>query len=126
MKMAGLSALAMGGNFALLALVYSIQQMPDFTRASSLAVIAFALACLAFRIRAGHGGWVPIVLVLYAVFLIANALLPFTVWHMSGKNGVVAITVIGNWVVPVLCAMLTLSGYRGWRWLKQNGIFVSY
>lgn len=125
-RMSGLPVLIMGANAALFALVEAVQPAPYAALLASSVAIACILILLAFRIRAGHAAWIPFALVLFVVFLAANAFLAYLGWHLAGRTLAGTSQVILSWIVPVICLVLILGGFRGWRWLKLHKSKLSF
>ena len=120
-KMAGLPALVMGANAALASLVALFQTTPNLTIVAWSAIIALLLIILAFRIRAGRSAWLPLVLVLFSAFLVASAFSSYIVWTVAGKEPISAAQIITGWIVPLICMVLVVAGFKGWLWLRTNG-----
>ena len=121
-KMAGLPVLIMGCNAALTALLALSQQTPDLTLAALSAAISLALIVVAFRIRAEKSGWIPSVLVLFAAFLVISAFSAYVAlmdFEIARINGVQIVT---SWIVPLICSVLMVAGFKGWLWLKAKGL----
>ena len=93
-KMAGLPVLVMGGNAALTALISLSQQTPDLTLASWCAIISLLLIIVAFRIRAGKAGWLPLVLALFAAFLVINVLTAYIAFMAVGAAGISSVQIV--------------------------------
>lgn len=124
--MSGLPVLVMGANGALLALVASVQPEPNPFLITSSAGIALLLILLAFRIRAGHAAWIPFVLTLFFAFMAASFTLSYLEWTLAGQTQIGGAQVALRWVVPIICLILVVGGFRGWRWLKSHGEKVSF
>lgn len=120
-KMAGLPALVMGANAALVSLTTLFQATPNLTIVAWCATIALLLIILAFRIRAGNSAWLPLVLVLFSAFLGASAFSSYIGWTAAGHEPISAAQIITGWIVPLICMVLVLAGFKGWLWLKTNG-----
>ena len=120
-KMAGLPALVMGANAALASLIALFQTTPNLTIVAWSAIIALLLIILAFRIRAGRSAWLPLVLVLFSAFLVASAFSSYIVWTVAGKEPISAAQIITGWIVPLICMVLVVAGFKGWLWLRTNG-----
>ena len=120
-KMAGLPALVMGVNAALASLIALFQATPNLTIVAWSAIIALLLIILAFRIRAGKSAWLPLVLVLFSAFLVASAFSSYIVWTVAGKEPISAAQIITGWIVPLICMVLVVAGFKGWLWLRTNG-----
>lgn len=124
-KMAGLPVLLLGGNVALSAFFAFFQRIPNLTVASWCAVISLLLICIAFRIRAGKTGWMPFVLVLFAADFILSAIYTYIMLMnaqgLGGADTRVYVKVFASWVVPLICSVLIIAGFKGWLWLRANG-----
>lgn len=125
-RMAGLPVLVMGWNAALLALVAAVQPAPDVTLLASSAAVACLLILLAFRIRAGHAAWVPVAMILFLAFLAATAGLSVIGGYLADGSGASTLQTLAGWIIPVLCLVLAVGGWRGWRWLRQHGRALSF
>ncbi|WP_322890478.1 MULTISPECIES: hypothetical protein [unclassified Yoonia] len=68
-KMAGLPVLLLGANALILALSGLVNQSASMTVAGSYLTMALCLSFIAFRIRAGHAGWIPLAGLLFLVFI---------------------------------------------------------
>ncbi|MEJ8561010.1 hypothetical protein QTO30_07095 [Yoonia sp. GPGPB17] len=121
-KMAGLPVLLMGGNAALTALIALSQQSPDLTLATSCAAISLPLIAIAFRIRAEKSGWIPSVVVLFAAFLILSALSGYVALMDVGIERIGGVQIVTSWIVPLICSVLMVAGFKGWLWLKTKGL----
>ncbi|MDO5641810.1 MAG: hypothetical protein Q4G26_05400 [Paracoccus sp. (in: a-proteobacteria)] len=125
-RMAGLPVLMMGANAALLALIAAMQPDLDPVLISGLAGVGFLLALLAFRIRAGHAGWLPVVALLFLGFLGANLSLSYMEWQLAGQSQASGAGIVLRWIVPVICLILVIGGLRGWLWLRAHQIRRSF
>ena len=120
-KMAGLPALVMGANAALASLIALFQTTPNLTIVAWSAIIALLLIILAFRIRAGRSAWLPLVLVLFSAFLVASAFSSYIVWSVAREEPTSGGQIITGWIVPLICMVLVVAGFKGWLWLRTNG-----
>ena len=121
-KMAGLPVLIMGCNAALTALLALSQQTPDLTLAALSAAISLALIVVAFRIRAEKFGWIPSVLVLFAAFLVISAFSAYVALMDFGIARINGVQIVTSWIVPLICSVLMVAGFKGWLWLKAKGL----
>ena len=119
--MAGLPVFLMGCNAALMALIALSQQTPDLTLAAWCAAISLPLIFVAFRIRAEKSGWIPSVLVLFAAFIVINALTSYFALIDVGIAGIGSVQIVTSWIVPLICSVLVVAGFKGWLWLKVRG-----
>lgn len=119
--MGGLPALVMGANAALTSLTALFQATPNLTLVAWCAFIALLLFILAFRIRAGKSAWLPMVLILFMAFLVGNAFFLYHTFAAAGNKPIIALQIIMGWIVPLICMILVIAGFRGWLWLKTNG-----
>ena len=120
MRLSGLPTLLMGANLLLLALVGTPWH------GGAVAGVGVVLFALAFRIRAGHAAWPPVVLALYLLFLLASGFGAFLGWTVHARAGLHAVQIAASFVVPLICAVLAVNGLVGWRWLRANGVRRSY
>ncbi|TRW97544.1 hypothetical protein FNJ84_08545 [Paracoccus sp. M683] len=90
------------------------------------ATAAILLIALAFRRRSGHAAWIHIALLLCAVFLDANALLSYIEWHLAGQTRIGIARLVAGWIVPIICLILAIGGFRGWRWMRANAVSLSF
>ena len=125
-RMSGLPILLMGANAALLALVTSVQPFPDTVMIASAVAIAFSLILLAFRIRAGHAAWIPFALILFAAFLGVNLFSSYIGWQVAGQNTTVSGQILLGWIVPTICLILMVGGFRGWLWMRASKARLSF
>ena len=121
-KMAGLPVLVMGSNAALTALIALSQQTPDLTLAAWCAAISLLLIIVAFRIRADKSGWMPLVIALFAAFLVISALTAYIALMDVGIAGISGVQIVTSWIVPLICSVLMAAGFKGWLWLKAEGL----
>ena len=122
-RMAGLPVLLVGGAEALTALIAAIDTPPDSNTAISSAVVAVLLIIVAFRLRGGHAGWVPLVVLGFVILLALRVPASIAAWNAAGRNGIaVGTELLVGWIIPLLCLTLMLGGLRGWLWLRANGI----
>ena len=120
-KMAGLPVLLMGCNAALTALIELFQPTPNLTLALWCAVISLLLIIVAFRIRAEKSGWMPLVLSLFAAFLVISALAAYIAFVEVGAARISGVQIVTSWIVPLICSVLMVAGFKGWLWLKAKG-----
>lgn len=125
-RMSGLPVLLMGANAALFALVTSVRPVSNPILLVSSVAIAFLLVLLAFRIRAGHAAWIPFVLILFAAFLGVSGFSSYSLWRLAGKTQTSGAHLVLSWIIPIICLVLVIGGFRGWRWLKSRQIGVSF
>lgn len=121
-KMAGLPVLVMGGNAALAALIAFSQPSPNINLTACYAAISLPLFILAFRIRAEKSGWIPLVLVLFAAFVAIKALVDYISLVIVGGGVTSIVQVVISWIVALICCVLVIAGFKGWLWLKANGL----
>lgn len=119
-RMAGLPVLIMGANAALLSLIGMVQQPPKVPIVIAFGLIGLLLIVIAFRIRSGHAGWVPLALILFAAFLGLRALGAWGLWSLAGQNRAMGVQIVFSWIIPIICLIFALSGLNGWRWLRAN------
>jgi uncharacterized membrane protein len=119
-RMSGLPVLFMGANAAVFALMEAVQPAPSTSLLASSLAISCILILLAFRIRAGHAAWMPLVVILFVVFLAASAFLTYLGWHLTGRAQAGAIQAVFSWIIPIICLVLVVGGVRGWRWLNSH------
>ena len=113
-KMAGLPILIMGANAALLTLISLVKPGSDLTTTTISAAVALSLIILAFRIRAGNAAWMPIACILFIVFTATSAVSSYFIWKITGANHITGTQVVMSWVVPAICVVFTLAGFKGW------------
>ena len=78
---------------------------------------------VAFRLRGGHAGWVPLVVLGFVILLALRIAASIAAWNAAGRNGIaVGTELLVGWIIPLLCLTLMLGGLRGWLWLRANGI----
>ncbi len=125
-RMAGLPLLLMGFNLLVLALL-TLSASPSLA-AFALGMLGTALACiiLAFRLRGGHAGWVPIVALLFVTYLAASLALTIFVTRASAIPNMSGTMIVTQWVIPIICLILISAGIRGWLWLRANGVKASF
>lgn len=121
-KMAGLPVLFMGCNAALTALMALFQRAPDLTLSGSCAAIAFALIVIAFRIRAEKSGWIPFALVLFAAFLGISAISAYVTLLNLGIERISGVQIVTSWIVPLICSVLMVAGFKGWLLLRARNL----
>ena len=125
-RMAGPPALLMGANVALVALIFGIQPAPNAGLITSLVAAACLLMLLALRIRGGHAAWIPFTVILFVVFLTANAFLTYLQWQVLGLALAGLGLSIVTWFIAIVCLALSVSGLRGWQWLKSHNSALSF
>ena len=120
-RMAGLPVLIMAVNALLVALSALAQVTPEFRMAAGAGTVAVVLAIIAFRMRAGHAGLVPVMAILFVVFALSHMLLSVLGQGViQGPRFPIAALAL-TWIIPVFSAALALSGLRGWLWMRRNG-----
>lgn len=125
-RMSGLPVLLMGANGALLALVAAVQPEADMARITGLGAVAALLVLLAFRIRAGHAGWVPVAVALFLGFLGFSAWWSYRIWRLFGTLQLTQGQILLQWIVPLICLVLAIGGLRGWLWLRAHRRALSF
>lgn len=125
-RMSGLPVLVMAVNPAIAALIMAVQPDPNPPRIVLSSLLAVMLVLLAFRVRMGRAGWLPLVLAVFTLFLAARAFAAFAVWDHAGGELVNGTMVVIGWVIPLICTVLVFGGVRGWRWMVANGVAVRY
>ena len=120
-RMSGLPVLFMGANAAVVALMEAVQPAPSTSLLASSVAISCILIFLAFRIRAGHAAWIPLVVILFVAFMATSAVLTFLGWHLEGRTQAGAIQAVFSWIIPIICLVLVIGGVRGWRWIISHG-----
>lgn len=119
-RMSGLPVLLLGANAALLALILSVQTLPDMITIASAAIIAVLLVLLAFRMRAGHAAWIPFAIILFVAFFGASLFSSYIGWRVAGETSTASVQILLGWIIPVICSILMVGGFRGWRWMRGN------
>ncbi len=120
--MAGLPVLLMGFNAALTALIALSQTTPDLTLAAWCAAISLALFVVAFRIRAEKSGWTPLAVGLFAAFLVISVSSASIALKRVGVIEISSIQIVTGWIVPLICTILVVAGFKGWLWLRENDV----
>ncbi|NBR91159.1 MAG: hypothetical protein EBS68_14855 [Rhodobacteraceae bacterium] len=125
-RMSGLPVLLMGVNAALFALISLVRPFPDLTVILSAVAIAGLLVSMAFRIRAGRAGWLPIASALFIPFLGVSLFASYGAWQMAGRNSLANAQILLGWIIPVICLILIICGLRGWLWMRANSERLSF
>lgn len=125
-KMSGLPVLVMAANLMLITLIQSVQINPNYRVLMVLTILGCLLGGMAFRIRAGHSGWIPIVLVLFAIFIAGKAYSTAMQWSLSALMQVFKLQIMSSWIVPLFCAALVSAGLKGWIWQRKHGLRISF
>ncbi len=120
-RMAGLPSLIMGANAVLLGLMEIVQQAPNTFIAAWFGFSGLLLVVISFRIRAGHGAWIPFVFVLFLAFFGAMTSAAARQWSELKAAPVLQTKLVTDWIVLLFCLALTVSGIMGWNWLRRNG-----
>ncbi len=124
--MAGLPSLMMGTNALLLGLMQIVQQAPNIAAAAALSVLGLILFGVSFRIRGGHGAWIPFVVVLFLAFLVAMAAASARQWFEAVQAPVLQAKLVTDWIIPLLCLAFAGSGMKGWSWQRRHGGRLSF
>ncbi len=103
-RMAGLPVLLIGASFLLNALVASQSGATFAGSAAGLSLAGLVIITIAFAIRGGRAGLVPVETGLSALVLAVSIVLNPTILV----------------IVPLLALLLCISGLRGWLWLRRN------
>ena len=53
---------------------------------------------------------------------VSSALLSYIVRLTLGNEPIGAIQIITGWLVPLICMVLVVAGFKGWLWLRANGV----
>lgn len=125
-KMSGLPVLVMGGNLMVTGAIDLAQSAPNMTLAAVIGILAMLLILLSFRIRAGHSGWLPLVLVLFGIFLVATAYASAIQWITATQPFGITLQLIASWIVQLFCIALVGAGLRGWNWLRKHEARISF
>lgn len=121
-RMAGLPLLVLGANAAVLGLDLAVKA-PEMPMAVPVfAVIAVVLVLVAFRMRAGRAAWVPLALLAILSFLAVELFSSLHLLRMLEPSQSFDMILLAKWVVPLFCLALAFSGFRGWLWLRRNGL----
>jgi hypothetical protein len=125
-RMSGLPVLVMAVNPSLAALTIAVQPEPNLPLIAALSLLAALLMLLAFRIRSGCAGWLPLVMLLFVLFLGAKALSFTAVLGVADIDPLNGTMLVMGWIIPLICTVLVFGGVRGWRWMVANGVAVRY
>lgn len=127
-KMAGLPALFMAANAAILAMSVAVHPTPYLPVIVSATILAMCLLLMSLRMRAGHAGWVPFVLLLFSAFIALKLFLIYLELRIMKYTGTKLEIVLhlAGLIVPIICAIFILGGLRGWRWLRAHNAKISF
>lgn len=125
-RMAGLPVLLMGGVEAVAALTAAMETPADGNAALGSAAGAILLIALAFRLRGGHAGWVPLVVLIFMIMLALRLWVSIAAWNAAGQNGIAGAGLLIGWIIPLICLALMLGGLRGWLWLRAHRVPRSF
>ncbi len=125
-RMAGLPSLVMGANALLLGLMEIVRQAPNTLFAAVFGFLGLLLVVVSFRIRAGHGAWIPLVAIVFFVFLADMAASSVRQWFEAAQAPVLQAKLVTGWIVPLFCLALAVSGIMGWNWLRRHGGRLSF
>jgi hypothetical protein len=64
--------------------------------------------------------------ILFVVFLTANAFLTYLQWQVLGLALAGLGLSIVTWFIAIVCLALSVSGLRGWQWLKSHNSALSF
>ncbi len=125
-KMSGLPVLVMGGNLMVMGSIALAQSAQNMTFSAAVGVLAILLILMSFRIRAGHSGWLALVLILFGVFLGGTAYISAIAWTTATQPFGITLQLIASWIVQLFCIALVGAGLRGWHWLRKHEGRISF
>ena len=64
----------------------------------------------------------PLVLALFAAFLVISALTAYIALMAVGVAGISGVQIVTSWIVPLICSVLMIAGFKGWLWLRAEGL----
>ena len=125
-RMSGLPALVMGGNAFVMAAIVAAQAVPNLPLAAAMAAVGVGLIGLAFRIRAGHGAWLPLVFFLFLLFAGATTYVSAAQWMVSPQPVVFGLKLVSSAVIQLFCIAMVGAGMTGWAWLRAKKIPLTF
>lgn len=124
-KMGGLPILLIGFNTLVFCLIGFLQGSLSNTLVIGGVILSLLLVVFSFRIRSGKAGSLPYLSALFLIFFVLSALFSLIGNILQGGAVVGGVMFVVGLIVPVLAMLLSISGLRGWNWLRKNGHQIS-
>jgi len=120
-KMGGFPLAIMGLHFALLAWLLSDFDSYESSHSSVLYAASLFFFVVSFRIRSGNFLLLPLFVTLCLIILILHvtALFLGSISQFGLLGGTAVFIALG--ILPFIFLTLSISGMRGWFWLRKNG-----
>ncbi|MEE9454193.1 MAG: hypothetical protein V3V13_07415 [Paracoccaceae bacterium] len=121
-RMAGLPVLILGINAGVFACINILGATSTKPTAIASMLISIILIIFAFRIRSARYASLPYLSALFLLFTIYNMGNDVYFYLYTSGFQLETVAIIIGWIVPVFASALSISGLRGWHWLKHNNI----